>query len=211
MADAALYNCSGEKVDQITLPDRLFDAAPNEALVHQALVRLGRVRRVGSVRCLTRAEVARTKAKWYRQKGTGHARHGSRSAAQFVSGYKAHGPKPRKTEDGLPKQMRRQAVFAVLSDRRRRSRLTVVDRFAIEDFSTRRFRQILDSLGAFGKILVVLGPNEDPEEKIYRSGRNIPDVVIRVAPHLSLDDLLRAERVVLTQAGLQKLEEVWLG
>ena len=57
MAEAALYNCDGEKVDEITLPDQLFDADANEALVHQALVRLGRVRRVGSAHTKTRAEI----------------------------------------------------------------------------------------------------------------------------------------------------------
>ncbi|MBM3499305.1 MAG: 50S ribosomal protein L4 [Armatimonadetes bacterium] len=210
MAEAALYNCEGEKVDQISLPDEVFDAPPNQALVYQASVRLGRVRRVGSVDTKTRSEVVATTAKWYRQKGTGHARHGNRAANLFVGGNKAHGPHGRKTTDGLPKRMRRQAMFAVLSDRRRGSRLTVIEQFEIEDYSTRRFREILDSLDAFGRILVVIGPDEDSDEKIYRSGRNIPLVTIRTAPHLSLDDLLRAERIVLTRAGLQKLEEVWL-
>ena len=210
MAEAALYNCDGEKVDQIALPDEVFDAPPNQALVYQAKVRLGRVRRVGSVDTKTRSEVVATTAKWYRQKGTGHARHGSRSANIFVGGNKAHGPHGRKTTDGLPKRMRRQAMFAVLSERRRHSRLTVLDAFGIEDYSTRRFREILDGLDAFGKILVVIGPEEDPQEKIYRSGRNIPLVTIRTAPHLSLDDLLRAERIILTRAGLKTLEEVWL-
>jgi len=101
-------------------------------------------------------------------------------------------------------------MFAVLSERRRGARLTVLDEFAIDDYSTRRFREILDSLDAFGKILIVIGPGEDPDEKIYRSGRNIPLVTIRTAPHLSLEDLMRAERIVLTRAGLKKLEEVWL-
>lgn len=210
MPQAALYNCSGEKVDQIDLPGELFDAAPNEALVYQALVRLRRVRRVGSVDTKNRDEIDRSKAKWYRQKGTGHARHGSRSANLFVGGYKAHGPHGRKTTDGLPKRMRRQAMFAVLSERRRGARVTVLDRFEINEYSTRRFREILDSLEAFGQILVIVGPEEDPEQKIYRSGRNIPGVTIRIAPNLSLEDLLRAERILLTRAALAKLEEVWL-
>jgi large subunit ribosomal protein L4 len=154
--------------------------------------------------------VNRTSAKWYRQKGTGHARHGSRSANLFVGGNKAHGPHGRKPADGLPRRMKRQATFAVLSERRRQARLTVLDGFDIDGYSTRRFREILDSLDAFGRILVIIGPAEDSDERIYRSGRNIPGVTIRVAPHLSLDDLLRAERVVLTRAGLKTLEEVWL-
>ena len=151
MADAALYNSQGEKVDDIALPDAVFDAPLNNALVHQALVRLGRVRRVPSARVKTRSEISRTTAKWYRQKGTGHARHGSRSAAGFVGGYKAHGPHGCKTEDALPRRMRRQAIFVAVSDKRRHGRLTVLDRFEIDAFSTKRFVEILEKLEAFGK------------------------------------------------------------
>ena len=209
MADAALYNSQGEKVDDIALPDAVFDAPLNNALVHQALVRLGRVRRVPSARVKTRSEISRTTAKWYRQKGTGHARHGSRSAAGFVGGYKAHGPHGCKTEDALPRRMRRQAIFVAVSDKRRHGRLTVLDRFEIDAFSTKRFVEILENLEAFGKVLVLVGPKEDPEEKIYRSGRNIPGVTIRTAPHVSLQDVLGADRVIVTRSGLETLQEVW--
>jgi len=210
MAEAALYNCQGEKVEDIVLPDPVFDAAPNEALLYQAVLRLGRVRRVGSVSTKTRDEVERTSAKWYRQKGTGHARHGSRSSAGFVGGYKAHGPKGRRTWDGLPLRARRQAMFAAVSDKRRHGRLTVLDRFEIDDYSTKRFAQILHNLEAHGKVLVLVGPQEDPEQRIYRSGRNIPEVTIRIAPHLSLQDVLAADRLILTRSGLETLQEVWL-
>jgi large subunit ribosomal protein L4 len=210
MADAALYNCRGEKVEDIVLPDPVFDAAPNQALLYQALVRLGRVRRVGSVSSKRRDEIERTSAKWYRQKGTGHARHGSRSAAGFVGGHKAHGPKGRRTWDGLPLRARRQAMFAAVSDKRRHGRLTVLDRFEIDDFSTKRFAEILHNLEAHGKVLVLVGAQEDPEQKVYRSGRNLPGVTIRIAPHLSLQDVMAADRLILTRRGLETLQEVWL-
>ena len=209
MADAALYNCEGEKIEQISLPDELFEAAPNHALVHQAVVSLGRERRVGSVGSKTRAEMKMTKAKWYRQKGTGHARHGARSAPIFVGGGKAHGPKARKTDGNLPKRMRRQALLAVLSAKRREARVTLLDGLAFEEYSTKRFAEILENLEAFGKVLVVVGPAEDEDDKVYRSGRNLPGVTIRTAPHLSLDDLLKADRLILPQQALVKLEEVW--
>ncbi len=209
MADAALYNCEGEKIEEISLPDALFDAAPNHALVHQAVVRLGRERRVGSVNAKTRSEINLTKAKWYRQKGTGHARHHARSAPLFVGGAKAHGPHGRKTDGPMPKKMRRQAQLAVLSAKRREGRVTLVDGIEFEDFSTKRFGEILQNLEAFGKILVILGPDEDADDKVYRSGRNIPKVTIRTAPHLSLADLLNSDRLILTQQALGKLEEVW--
>jgi large subunit ribosomal protein L4 len=210
MAEAALYNCDGEKIDQVSLSDELFDAPPNEALVHQALVCLGRARRVGSAWTKRRDEVALTKAKWYRQKGTGHARHGARSVPGFVGGAKAHGPRGRRAPGKLPRRMRRQAVCAAVSDKRRHGRLTVLDSFEIDDYSTSRFAEILENLEAYGRILVLIGPSEDPDEKVYRSGRNIVGVTIRVAPHVSLYEVLGADRIIVTREALGRLEEVWL-
>ncbi len=210
MAEAALYNCDGEKIDQISLSDKLFNAAANEALVHQALVRLGRVRRVGTPRTKRRDEVSLAKGKWYRQKGTGHARHGARSVPGFVGGAKAHGPRGRFAPDRLPRRMRRQAMLAAISDKRRRGRLTVLDRFEIDDYSTKRFAEILDNLEAYGRVLVLIGPSEDTDQRIYRSGRNITGVTIRVAPHFSLQEALGADRIIVTREALGALEEVWL-
>jgi large subunit ribosomal protein L4 len=210
MADAALYNCHGEKVRDIALPDQLFNADVNQALVHQALVRLARVRRVGSAKTQTRSDIRRTGAKWYRQKGTGHARHGTRTAAGFVGGAKAHGPKPRRTSDALPQRMRRQALFSVLSEKRRHGRLTVLEQFELDGYSTKRFAEVLANLEAHGRIVIVVGPREDRDEIIYRSGRNIPGVTIRTAPHLSLHDALGADRLIVTRRALEVLQEVWL-
>lgn len=210
MAEAALYNCEGEKVDQISLPDELFNTTPNEALVHQALVRLGRERRVAGARTKSRSDVSLTKAKWYRQKGTGHARHGARSVPGFVGGAKAHGPRGVKKSASLPRRMRRQAMFAAFSDKRRRGRLTVLETFDIDDYSTKRFAEILENLEAHGRVLVLISQAEDRDDRIYRSGRNIAGVTIRVAPHLSLYETLAADRIIVTRAALSTLQEVWL-
>jgi large subunit ribosomal protein L4 len=210
MPEAALYNCDGEKIEQISLSDQLFDAAPNEALVHQALVRLGRVRHVGSPRTKGRSEINLTKAKWYRQKGTGHARHGARSVPGFVGGAKAHGPRSRAGSARLPRRMRRQAMSVAISDKRRHGRLTVLDRFDMDGYSTKRFAEILDNLEAYGRILILIGQRENRDERIFRSGRNITGVKIRVAPHVSLSEALAADRIIMTREGLQALEEVWL-
>ncbi len=210
MAEAALYNSDGDKIDQISLPDQVFDAVPNEALVHQALVRLGRARRVGAPRTKGRSEVNLTKAKWYRQKGTGHARHGARSVPGFVGGAKAHGPRGRLGVDRLPRRMRRQAMFAAVSDKRRRGRLTILDRFEIDGYSTKRFAEILENLEAYGRVLVLIARREDRDEKIHRSGRNITGVTVRVAPHVSLYEALAADRIIVTRGALEALQEVWL-
>jgi len=85
----------------------------------------------------------------------------------------------------------------------------LLDGLAFEEYSTKRFAEILENLEAFGRVLIVVGPDEDADGKVYRSGRNLPDVTIRTAPHLSLDDLLKAHRLILTQQAMGKLKEVW--
>src|SRR3990172_10907754 len=88
-------NMAGDQVGTIELPADIFEVEVNRGLVHQAYVRQMANARMGTAKTKTRGEVNRTTAKWYRQKGTGRARHGSRSAPIFVGGGVAHGPQPR--------------------------------------------------------------------------------------------------------------------
>ena len=209
MPEIALYNIDGEKVGEVALSDALLDAPENHALVHQALVDVDRARRLYAGKAKSRSEVTGTTAKWYRQKGTGRARHGDREAAQFVGGYKAHGPRPRPEKVRMPRQMRRVAMRGVLSGKRRQGRLTLLDEFALDEISTADFVQVMDNLDATGRVLVVLGPAEDEGRAVYLSGRNVHGVTVRLAPHVSVRDLLAADRVILTQASVGMLEETW--
>ncbi|RMF35123.1 MAG: 50S ribosomal protein L4, partial [Chloroflexi bacterium] len=88
-----VYSMEGAVVGEVELPPKIFQAPINTALMHQALVRQLANARQGTHKTKSRGEVNRTKAKWYRQKGTGRARHGSRNAPIFVGGGIAHGPK----------------------------------------------------------------------------------------------------------------------
>ncbi len=108
-------NMAGKEVDTIELPADIFEAEINIDLMHQAYVRQMANARLGTHKTKTRGEVNRTKRKWYRQKGTGRARHGSRNAPIFVGGGVAHGPLPRKYRKDMPKKMRRAALRSALS------------------------------------------------------------------------------------------------
>ena len=90
-----MYNTKGKKVGEVELRSDIFEVPVNVPLMHQALVRQLANARLGTHKTKSRGEVIRTKAKWYRQKGTGRARHGSRNANLFVGGGIAHGPRPR--------------------------------------------------------------------------------------------------------------------
>ena len=139
-------NISGEKVAEIELRDDIFAIEPNKAVMHQALVRQLANARQGTHSTKTRGEVVGTTAKWYRQKGTGRARHGSRKAPIFVGGGVVFGPKPRKYTKKMPKKMRRLALRSALSAKAAGEQIVVVDELAFDKPKTRNMIQALSNL-----------------------------------------------------------------
>ncbi|MBZ0288935.1 MAG: 50S ribosomal protein L4, partial [Anaerolineae bacterium] len=122
-----VINQSGKEVKKIDLPAEIFEVEVNTGLMHQAYVRQMANARLGTHKVQRRGEVSRTTAKWYRQKGTGRARHGARSATQFVGGGRPKGPVPHKYTKDMPKKMRRQAIRCTLSALLRDEQLVFVD------------------------------------------------------------------------------------
>ncbi len=196
-------NMDGEQVDEVELPPRIFDAPINVDLMHQALVRQQANARLGTHKTKSRGEVNRTKAKWYRQKGTGRARHGSRNAPIFVGGGVAHGPRPRSYRKKMPRKMRRAALRSALSVKAAEQQVIVLDRLEMAKPKTRRMAAILENLGATGSALILL-PGQD--EAVTRSARNLPGVKTLYASYLNIHDLLKYDKVILSLETLEVLE-----
>jgi large subunit ribosomal protein L4 len=180
-------NMTGEQVGEVELPAEIFEVPINSGLMHQALVRQLANARRGTHRTQSRGEVNRTKAKWYRQKGTGRARHGSRNAPIFVGGGVAHGPKPRSYKKQMPRKMRRAALRSALSVKAAGTQIVVLDELKMEEAKTRDFADMLDRLEITDSTLVLL-PEQD--ESIEKSARNIPYVKTLQANYLNIRDLL---------------------
>ena len=198
MPEVALYDKQGEKVGQVDLAEEIFSADVNEDLIHQAVVAVEWAMSQDSARTLRRSEVRMTKAKWYRQKGTGRARHGAQSAPIFVGGGVAHGPSGPRRKPKLTRKMRRQALCASLSVKMEESAVIIVDEVTADEFSTRQFLEMLDGLGAEGRILMLLGSEEARDEKVYRSGRNIPKLIMRESPHINARDVIWAQTIIIS-------------
>jgi len=207
MPEVALYDKQGEKVGQVDVADEIFGADVNEGLIHQAVVAVERAMSQDSARTLRRSEVRMTKAKWYRQKGTGRARHGAQSAPIFVGGGVAHGPSAPRRKPKLTRKMRRNALYAALSAKMQENAVMIVDEVTADEFSTRRFVEMLEGLGAEGRTLMLLGADEARDEKVYRSGRNIPNLIMRESPHINARDAIWAQTIIISQAGLAALSE----
>lgn len=201
-----VVNMQGEKVDEIELRPDIFEVPVNVALMHQALVRQLANARLGTAKAKTRSENNRSKSKWYRQKGTGRARHGSRNAPIFVGGGVAHGPQPRNHEKKMPRKMRRAALRSALSAKAAAQQLVVVDRLEMAAPKTKEMIATLDRLAAAeGKVLILLHERNEPVE---RSVHNLPKAKTLRAHYLNVRDLLGADRVVMPLGALEVIEAI---
>ncbi len=194
-------NMAGEEVDTIELPADIFEVEINVGLMHQAYVRQMANARRGTHKAKTRGEVNRTSAKWYRQKGTGRARHGSRRAPIFVGGGKAHGPRPRSYAKRMPRKMRRAALRSALSALVRDDQLVVVDDFTLAEPRTREAAQVLQNLTGGASTLVLL-PGREEDDAVKRSVRNLPYARTLNAAYLNIRDLFRHDKVVMPLSAL---------
>jgi large subunit ribosomal protein L4 len=197
---------SGKEVQTVELPADIFEADVNTGLMHQAYVRQMANARLGTHNTLTRGEVRMTKAKWYRQKGTGRARHGAQSAPIFVGGGVAHGPKPRKYSKDMPKKMRREAIRAALSALARDNQLVFVDKLSLDTPKTKDMKLVLEALTGSDKTLVLLAEGND---NVQRSLGNLPNARYLRANYLNIRDLLNYDKVVIPLDALDVIKSIW--
>lgn len=200
-----MYNTSGEKVGEVELRSDIFEVPISVSLMHQALVRQLANARQGTHNTKSRGEVNRTKAKWYRQKGTGRARHGSRNANLFVGGGVAHGPKPRGYTKKMPRKMRRAALRSALSAKALENRIVVLDTLEMGTPKTKEMVTVLGNLGLDRRVLILLPERNEPVEK---SARNLPQVKTLRASYLNVRDLLGHDHLLVPLGALQVIESI---
>ena len=206
MPQTTLYRKTGEEAGTVDLPDELFAAPVNVAVLHQAVVAQLAGRRLGTHDTKTRGEVAGGGKKPYRQKGTGRARQGSRRAPHYAGGGVVFGPHPRSYAQRLPRKMKRLALRGALTAKYDDGAVKVVEDLAMAEIRTRELVGYFDALGAAGRVLVV-EPARD--EKLELSARNLPGVVVILADSLNVVDVLNADTLLITQPALNAMSEVY--
>ena len=199
MPTTPLFDKTGAEAGTIDLPDALFAAPVNTAVMHQAVVAQLAGRRIGTAKVKTRSEVRGGGRKPYRQKGTGRARQGTRSAPHYKGGGVVFGPTPRKYEKRLPKRMRRLALVGALTSKFDDGVIKVVNDLDLADIKTQQLLSHLSSLEASGKVLVV---EDGKNEALELSARNVPDLVIIRADSLNIVDLIDADAIVITKPSI---------
>ena len=206
MSTINVLNMAGETVGTVELSDGIFGIEPNTAVVHEVVKNHLANCRQGTQSALTRAEVSGGGKKPWRQKGTGHARQGSTRAPQWTHGGIVFAPKPRDYSYVLNKKVKRLALKSVLSAKAASGELIVVDAIELPAIKTADFQKFLTAVKADGKAVVVTPEKNDT---IVKSARNIPGVLTTPATILSVYDLLNAKYLVVDQAALAKIEEVY--
>ena len=193
----------GGKGGSIELPDDIFGIEEIRADILQRCVtwQLAK-RRAGTHKIQVRNEVSRTGKKMYKQKGTGGARHGSRRAAQFVGGAKAHGPVVRSHAFDLTKKFRALALRHALSSKVKSGALVVVDSVALTEVKTSALRANFDKIG-LKNALVIAGAEVDAN--FAMAARNIPNVDVLPNAGLNVYDVLRRKTLVLTKDAVEAI------
>jgi large subunit ribosomal protein L4 len=206
MPSTPLYDRTGKTVGSVDLSDELFAAPVNTAVLHQVVTAQLAARRTGTHDTKTRGEVRGGGAKPYRQKGTGRARQGSRSAPHYRGGGAVFGPHPRSYEQRLPRKMKRLALRGALTAKLVDDQVKVIDTFGLEAIKTKELATVLQALEANGRVLVV-APGRD--QTLELSARNLPTVEVILADSLNVVDLINADLVLIEQSAIARIETVY--
>ncbi len=193
-----------KKAGSVDLPEDIFGLEPRADLLHRMVTWQLAKRRAGTHKTKSRGEIARTGAKWGRQKGSGGARHGSKRSGIFVGGAKAHGPKPRSHAIGMPKKMRALALKHALSAKVKAGELIILDKAEVKEPKTKTVREAFGKLG-LANVLVIDG--SEVNENFAKAARNIPNVDVLPVQGINVYDILRRHNLVLTKAAVEALQE----
>ena len=200
---AKVLNLDNQDAGEIELADSIYGLEPRPDLIQRVVEWQRAKRRAGTHKVLTRGEINRTKKKAYKQKGTGQARHGARSAPLFVGGAKAMGPVNHSHEFDLPKKVRALGLKHALSAKAKDGDILVIDEAKAGAVKTRDLAQRFGKLGV-EKALIVDG---EFENNFALSARNINHVLLLPAKGLNVYDVMRSDKLVLTKAAVQAIEE----
>ena len=202
-----LINEQKQDVGNITVSDALFDREYNESLVHQIVTSYLSNARKATRAQKGRSEIAKSKRKPWRQKGSGRARSGKASSPIWRGDGKVF---PKSPDENFKKKVNRKmyriGMCTILSKLVHDERLTVIDSFAVDSHKTKAFNEKLKVLDLQNLLLITDELNDD----LYMSSRNLPDVKVLEADHLDPVSLLKYENTLVTADSIKKFEELFL-
>ncbi|WP_042353181.1 50S ribosomal protein L4 [Bacillus massiliigorillae] len=205
MPKVTLFDQKGSNVGEIELNESIFGIEPNQSVLFDAIVMQRASLRQGTHKVKNRSEVAGGGRKPWRQKGTGRARQGSIRSPQWRGGGTVFGPTPRSYAYKLPKKVRRLALKSALATKVQEANILVLESLSFEAPKTKEFVAFLNNLSVDTKALIVTA---NVDETVALAARNIPGVTVVEAAGINVLDLVGHNKLIITKAAVEKVEEV---
>jgi large subunit ribosomal protein L4 len=193
-------------IDKVDLTNGVFSSTINPSLVHRAVVMQRSSARQGTASTMGRGEVRGGGKKPWKQKHTGRARSGSSRSPIWRGGGTVFGPKPRSYSYTLPKKMYRAAMRGALAAKAGDG-LVVLGDLVLPEMKTRELVKSLSSVGANGKVLLVL---QEGSADFFRIGRNVKNLKVTHGKDLNVYDVLWCDKLVVTKVELERIQEIWV-
>ena len=206
MPTTKVYNLQAVEVGNIKLDDAVFAREYNEPLIHQVVVAYLNNQRQGTKATLSRSEVRGRAKKPWRQKGTGHARQGSRRGPQWTKGGLAFAIKPRDFSQKVNKSAKRAAFCSAISQKIANNDVFVVENFDIKDHKTKTMKAVLDAFKCQKSVLVVL---DQPNENVMRATGNLNKVVVENYSLINVYQIICADKILITKQAVKSIEEAY--
>jgi large subunit ribosomal protein L4 len=197
-----ILNLDNKAAGDVELNDAIFGLEPRADLIQRVVVWQLAKRRAGTHKILTRAEVDRTKKKSIKQKGSGGARHGARSAPLFVGGAKSMGPVNHSHEFDLPKKVKALGLRHALSAKAKDGSIVVIDEAKSKEIKTKVLAEQFGKLGV-ARALVI---DAEFDSNFRMSARNLSDVSLLPMAGINVYDIMRSGTLVLTTAAIKAIE-----
>ena len=205
MPSIVLLNQLGQQVGELALSENVFAVEDHQQAVFDTIVAERAAMRQGTQKAKTRSEVSGGGRKPWRQKGTGRARQGSTRSPQWRGGGVVFAPTPRSYVMKVNKKVVRLAMRCALTYKVQENSLIVLNELTLQNFKTKGLVEVLNNVKAEGKILVI---TKEANDLVELAGRNIPNVLVETANHVSVYQMMNASCVVMTQDAVAYYEEV---
>lgn len=207
MPTLPVFNVDKEEIEKIELLDSVFGAEVREWLFYDAVRYQLAKRRAGTHAVKSRSQVSGGGRKPFRQKGTGRARAGTTRAVHWKGGGVVHGPQVRSHGHKMNKKARKAALIAALSRRCEEGALTVLEAFQMEKPQTKAFQSVLEKFEVQNDLLLVTGADNEKNDAVYKSARNLDNVTILPVAGLNVYDILKHQNLAMTKSAIAEVTE----
>ena len=202
--DHKVTTLDGKASGTVDLPDGIFGLEPRADILQRMVRYQLSKRQAGTHKTKMRGEISATTKKMYKQKGTGRARHGAKSAPQFRGGGRAFGPVVRSHAHDLPKKVRALALKHALSDKFKGEKLIVIADTKVKEPKTKALAARFAKMGLVSALII---DGAEVEQNFALAARNIVGVDVLPVQGINVYDILRRDTLVLTKAAVDALTE----